>query len=541
MANGLDAGGQARGALRQVLAEAPDALGNATQLSNMLKDFMPDSPREAGVLVTAVEAGAADLLRDKAAQVGGQAAAVQVAGMLEERTGLSQAACQWAVTELAVATGLMPGGPTQLAGTAPPPAPTQTAGAWGQQPAAAPGQFGQPAQAQGQFGQPAQAQGQAQGQFGQPQAGGYQQPSAPGQPGGGFGQQPGQFGQPQPGQPRPSQPQSAQGQPGQFGQPPQAAYAQPTTAPGGYGQGTIGQPPGLYGQGVTAPGAYGQQPGQWPGQVPGQPGGAGQPAGRDSTGLAVTAGACGILAALFVAWFALAQPGSIGLGGSLLYAGEGLVLTVAALMTLISGTARRLGAGLLFGASAISGSYIINASFTVHYIGETSVKASSILLALAALGAFVTAGIYLLRAAGLGAVSGVGAGWLVAAGIYAICWVPDWNLYIGQTSGTIFTNTTATEKLAAVIGLVITILPLVVCALLKPRSGPFRSAVAVGWLALAGISQFISLPGLEYTGDHVTAWLWVAWLVWFGVVCLIIATAITERSHTPAHAQQTPA
>jgi hypothetical protein len=533
MANGLDADGQARGALRQVLAEAPDALGNATQLSNMLKDFMPDSPREAGVLVTAVEAGAADLLRDKAAQVGGQAAAVQVAGMLEERTGLSQAACQWAVTELAVATGVMQGGPAQPAGTAPPqpPAPTQTAGAWGQLAAAAPGQSGQPAAGQGQFGQ----QAAAPGRFGQPQAGGYQQQSAPAQQGSSSQPQPGQFGQPQPG---------AFGQPagqGQYGQPQQAAYAPPTTTPGAYGQATTGQPQGLYGQGVTSPGAYGQQATPWAGQVAGQRAAGRATAVTESAGLALTAGICGILAALFVAWYALAQPGSADLGFSLLYAAEGIALIVAALLTLISGTARRLGAGLMFGASAISGSYVINASFTVHYIGETSVKASSILLALAALAAFVTAGIYLIRAAGMGGVSGIGVGWLIAAFVYAICWIPAWNLFPGETSSTIFSDTTSTEKLAAVVGLVITILPLVLCALLKPRSGPFRAAVAVGWLALTAAGQFISLPGLEFTGDHVTGWLWVAWLVWFGVICLIVATAIQERSATPAQAQQTPA
>jgi hypothetical protein len=529
MANSLDAGGQARGALRQVLTEAPDALANATQLSNMLKDFMPNAPREAGVLVTAVEAGAADLLRDKASQVGGQAAAFQVAGMLEERTGLSQSACQWAVTELAIATGLIPDGPTQLAGTLPPPGAnqqTRTAGVSGQQPPAG-GQVG-PAAGQGDFGQPAAGQGQ----FGQPQAYG-QPPPAAGQQAGygqpaGFGQQAGQaqqaaFGQGQ----AAGQPPYAQGQP--------AAYSPPVTAPGAYGQATPPQPygQGLYGQGATAPGAYGQPAGQWPGQAPAK-------SGSSEIGpLAVLAGALSILGALFVAWYAIAQTGQIGIGGSLLYTGEGLALTVGGLMALISGTARRVGAGLTFGANAlVASNFVPAASFVVHYTGETSIKASAILLALVTVGAVVAAGIYLLRAAGLGSVSGLGVGWLVAAGIYVIAWIPYWNVFAGEAGGTIYTGTTGAEKFFATLGLAFTIAPLVFGGLMKPRSGPYRTATVVGWLIVTAVYQFTSLPGLEYTGEHVTKWLWLAWLVWFAVICLVVASAIKERSGGPAPAQQ---
>jgi hypothetical protein len=543
MANSLGAGGQARGALRQVLTEAPDALANATQLSNMLKDFMPDSPREAGVLVTAVEAGVADLLREKAAQVGGQAAAVQVAGMLEERTGLSQPACQWAVTELAIATGVVPDGPTQLAGTMPPPGADQhprAAGAWGQQPAAG-GQLGQPAAGPGQFGQPAAGQAQfgqpgpGPGQFGQPQA--YGQPAAgPGQQVGygqpaGFGQQPGQaqqaaqapFGQGQ----TAGQSPYAQAQPG--------AYGPPVTAPGAYGQGAAPQPygQGLYGQGVTAPGAYGQPAGQYARQTPARPG------TGEIGALAVVAGVLSILGALFVAWYAIAQTTSSGLGASLLLTGEGLALTVGGLMALIPGTARRLGAGICFGANAaVAGNFVITASFVVHYTGDTSVKASAILLALVTVCAVVSAGIYLLRAAGVGSISGLGLGWLVAAGIYAIAWIPDWNLYPGETGGTVYSYTTGTEKFFVTLGLLLTIAPLVLGGLMKPRSGPFRAAMAVGWLIVTAVYQFTSLPGLEYAGEHVTKWLWLAWLVWFAVICLITASAIRERSAGTAPAQQ---
>jgi len=174
----------------------------------------------------------------------------------------------------------------------------------------------------------------------------------------------------------------------------------------------------------------------------------------------------------------------------------------------------------------------------VHDQGQTSLKAASILLALVTVGAVASSGIYLLRAAGLGSVGGLGAGWLAAAVIYAIAWIPDWNLYPGQTSGTIFSFSTGTEKFFIFIGLLLTIAPLALGGLMRPRSGPFRAAAAVGWLIVTAVEQFTALPGLESEGAHVTKWLYLAWLVWFAVICLVVASAIRERSGGTAPAQQ---
>jgi hypothetical protein len=110
MAGRMDEDGQVRAALAEVMAEAPAVLSNPQLLRNMLGDLLPGAPREAVILVAAADAGIPELLRAKAAQLGGEPAVVQVAQALEDRAGLSAAASRWAVTELGVALGLLPAG-----------------------------------------------------------------------------------------------------------------------------------------------------------------------------------------------------------------------------------------------------------------------------------------------------------------------------------------------------------------------------------------------------------------------------------------------
>lgn len=61
-----DAQGEAHAALRAIVADpryGPPALSNAQTMSNLLKDMLPDAPRESSVLVAASEAGVAGLLQ----------------------------------------------------------------------------------------------------------------------------------------------------------------------------------------------------------------------------------------------------------------------------------------------------------------------------------------------------------------------------------------------------------------------------------------------------------------------------------------------
>ena len=57
-----DAQGEAHAALRAIVADpryGPPALSNAQTMTNLLKDMLPDAPRESSVLVAASEAGVA--------------------------------------------------------------------------------------------------------------------------------------------------------------------------------------------------------------------------------------------------------------------------------------------------------------------------------------------------------------------------------------------------------------------------------------------------------------------------------------------------
>ena len=76
-------------------------------MANLLKDLLPDAPREVSILVAAAEAGVASNLRDRVSQGMdvGTATAV-VAGSFAASTPFKPEACSWAVSEIAGALGL---------------------------------------------------------------------------------------------------------------------------------------------------------------------------------------------------------------------------------------------------------------------------------------------------------------------------------------------------------------------------------------------------------------------------------------------------
>jgi hypothetical protein len=105
-----DAQGEAQAALRAIVADpryGPAALSNAQTMTNLLKDMLPDSPRESSVLVAASEAGIAGLLQSNVSQGMDVATASRLAaGSFENRTALTPDACNWAVGVLASALRL---------------------------------------------------------------------------------------------------------------------------------------------------------------------------------------------------------------------------------------------------------------------------------------------------------------------------------------------------------------------------------------------------------------------------------------------------
>ncbi|HEV3295730.1 MAG TPA: hypothetical protein VG123_42690 [Streptosporangiaceae bacterium] len=102
-----DPRGEALNALRTIAADpryGAEALASAQMMTNLLKDMLPDAPREANVLITAAGAGVPTALQGYLAQGMDVGTATQLAaGTLAERTALTADACAWATSSLATA------------------------------------------------------------------------------------------------------------------------------------------------------------------------------------------------------------------------------------------------------------------------------------------------------------------------------------------------------------------------------------------------------------------------------------------------------
>jgi hypothetical protein len=143
-----DAQGEARDALRAIMADpryGPGALSNAQTMTNLLKDMLPDAPRESSVLVAASEAGVIGILQTHMSNGMDLTTASRLAaGSFESQTALTPEACHWAVGALASALRLdavrpappPPAPPPPV----PPPAPVQGAPVQGTAPPASNGQ-----------------------------------------------------------------------------------------------------------------------------------------------------------------------------------------------------------------------------------------------------------------------------------------------------------------------------------------------------------------------------------------------------------------
>jgi hypothetical protein len=105
-----DAQGEAQAALRTIVADpryGPASLSNAQMLTNLLKDLLPDAPRESSVLVAASEVGVPGMLQGNMSQGMDLGTASRLAaGSFESRTALTPDACRWAVAALASALRL---------------------------------------------------------------------------------------------------------------------------------------------------------------------------------------------------------------------------------------------------------------------------------------------------------------------------------------------------------------------------------------------------------------------------------------------------
>ncbi len=192
---------EARAALTAIVTD-PDhgvaALSSAQTMSNLLKDLLPDAPREKSILVAAAEAGLAGKLREHVDSGMDASSAIRLtASSFSISTPFTPEACSWVTGEIAHAIGIDQSGNGRHLGQTPQGfdpvggMPTQATPWSGLAAGQGPG-FGQPP-----FGQ---VTGQVYG--GQPAGQGFGSPGpGPGQPGAVRYPPPPRAGYPQPGVP----------------------------------------------------------------------------------------------------------------------------------------------------------------------------------------------------------------------------------------------------------------------------------------------------------------------------------------------------
>jgi hypothetical protein len=101
---------EARAALNSIVTDPEhgvQVLSSPKTMSNLLKDLLPDAPREKSVLVAAAEAGLADTLRDHVSQGMDPSTAIQLtASSFSASSPLTPEACSWVTSEIAAAMGI---------------------------------------------------------------------------------------------------------------------------------------------------------------------------------------------------------------------------------------------------------------------------------------------------------------------------------------------------------------------------------------------------------------------------------------------------
>ncbi len=285
---------EARAALNAIVTDPEhgvQVLSSPRTMSNLLKDLLPDAPREKSLLVAAAEAGLADTLREHVSHGMDPSTAIQLtASSFSDSSPLTPEACRWVTSEIAAAMGIS--SPTELDASG---RPWGAAGQMGSDRSAGSGTVGgysseaptrDYARPPAHPGDSPSARDSAQSGQGSAQAGGPAFPQAGSQS-------------------------AAQADSQTAGRPGGQGF--PRTSNLGYGQPPIQSNPHLYPQGQPAgfqqPAGY-PQPGYRPG-VPAWPGGAPQ-VGQKTNTLAVAALICGVVQ--FLGFWLLGTISAIVLG-----------------------------------------------------------------------------------------------------------------------------------------------------------------------------------------------------------------------------------
>src|SRR6185437_16387481 len=107
-----DGDGMVRRALRSIAGDpqlGSSVLSQPQIMTNLLKDLLPDSPRESALLVSAAQCGVPDVLQGHLAEGMDLGTASRLtAAWFGRRMPFTKDACNWVVAELAIALGVDP-------------------------------------------------------------------------------------------------------------------------------------------------------------------------------------------------------------------------------------------------------------------------------------------------------------------------------------------------------------------------------------------------------------------------------------------------
>jgi Regulator of Chromosome Condensation (RCC1) repeat protein len=127
-----DVDGEVRRALRSVVGDphlGAVVLADPHALTNLLKDLLPDLPRESALLIAAAQCDLPGMLLGHLGQGLDVGTATRLtAGWFGERMPFTPDACGWVVAELAIALGVDPAAVSEI--TLPDPDPLGESGGW---------------------------------------------------------------------------------------------------------------------------------------------------------------------------------------------------------------------------------------------------------------------------------------------------------------------------------------------------------------------------------------------------------------------------
>jgi hypothetical protein len=107
-----DVDGTVRRALRLIVADpqlGPAVLSQPQMMTNLLKDLLPDSPRESALLVASAQSGLPEVLQGYLGQgIDLGTASRLTAGWFAKRMPFTRDGCAWVVSEIAIALGVDP-------------------------------------------------------------------------------------------------------------------------------------------------------------------------------------------------------------------------------------------------------------------------------------------------------------------------------------------------------------------------------------------------------------------------------------------------